>query len=77
MRSTWPPSAKALEPHRLQTCVDKLAKAIAAGECLPELGELEILAELCEFHRLLQAAARVRSWMSHRPRTFPMYPENT
>lgn len=48
---------------RLREAIDKMAAAIATGECQPPSAvELDALAQLCEEQFLPCEAARVRRW---------------
>ena len=44
--------------------VTKIARAIAAGQVVPEPGELAALAQVLDEHRLPIEANRVRRWMA-------------
>lgn len=50
-------------PSSLDRVVEQLAKAIDAGEVVPEPDELEALAVVCDNAELPLLAARVRSWI--------------
>jgi hypothetical protein len=49
---------------RLAEAIGKLALAIVADTCEPDIVELRILAQLCDEHQLPVEAARIRRWMA-------------
>lgn len=51
------------ERTRLVQSVATLAAAIANGDCLPQIAELQALAAVCDAHHLQAEAARIRRWM--------------